>query len=120
MKRDMDLIRALLIGIADLPPQRGTIEEFEVEGRSDDEVQYHLRLMVDAGYLRVIDLGPIEGRLIPEELTWAGQEAAETLRNSRVWEATKQHVLTPLGSATFAFMLEVAKQKTKEVLGLPP
>lgn len=68
--------------------------------------------------MRVHDLG-MQG-LRPDELTWAGQDAVDAMRDSKVWQAAKDHVLKPLGGASFAFLLDYLKTRAKEVLGLPP
>ena len=58
MKRDMDLIRELLLKLEALPLRPGEIhlvsghdEELAIEGRSADEIEYHLDLIREAGFI---------------------------------------------------------------------
>jgi len=48
MKRDMDLIREILLEIEKLPPNTET-GEFPIEGWKPEEINYHIRLLCQAG-----------------------------------------------------------------------
>ena len=58
MKRDMDCIRALLLKLEclDLPPGATMIfephrEEFAIEGKTGDKIEYHFELLMEAALL---------------------------------------------------------------------
>ena len=105
MKRDLDLVRKLLLYFEEKAgPEH--IQKPPIDGYDDSTVQYHLRLMHDAGLLnceterssstpeRVI-------RVIPFDLTWEGQEFLAKVRSEGVWQRIKS-TITAKGSA-FAF-----------------
>ena len=51
MKRDIDLIRKLLLYLEEKPNDK-SIKDLELEEYSKDEVQYHFILMDQAGLIR--------------------------------------------------------------------
>ncbi|MGB6404684.1 MAG: DUF2513 domain-containing protein, partial [Candidatus Sulfotelmatobacter sp.] len=51
MKRDMDLLRALLLKIEELPPAGDFTGNIEIEGHTPEEVAYHAQLAQDAGLI---------------------------------------------------------------------
>ena len=57
---------------------------------ADPEVQYHLRLMVDAHLLQCV--GVAEDGAIAVRLTWQGHEFLELARNESMWERAKSFV----------------------------
>lgn len=87
MKRDMDLIRDLLIGISD--------DEIDDDQFDDDRVLYHFELLIQAGYLEGMTIlrgadGGISHGLHSPRLTWNGNEFLDTIRKKSVWENIKK------------------------------
>jgi hypothetical protein len=86
MKRDMDLIRNLLIEISD---------DKINDDQYDDRVLYHFELLIQAGFiegmtiLRSVDGGMSYGLHSPR-LTWNGNEFLDTIRKKSVWEKIKK------------------------------
>ena len=72
MKRDMDLIRAILLEIQKRQAsERGM--SLEIEGRDQGDVQGHLGLLIKAGLIKAIDTSSQDGpAYLPLELTWPG------------------------------------------------
>ena len=89
MKRDIDLVRKLLIYLEEKPNGK-IVKDLELEGFLKGEVQYHLILMDQAGLIncersvssttsdRVI-------RVYPFSLTWQGHEFLEASRSDTLW-----------------------------------
>lgn len=84
MKRDMDLIREILL---ECEKQDGTGRPIKVaiEGRSGDEVNYHLVLLKEVGFIEASSVlktrfGPV---LQPIRLTWSGHEFLGAARSSK-------------------------------------
>ena len=50
MKRDMDLIRQILLQV-EARPTAQSIDLVEVPGHEQEEISYHVKLLADAGYL---------------------------------------------------------------------
>ncbi len=50
MKRDMDLVREILLKVEELPFD-GRFHEVKIEGRSDEEINYHVMLLAEADFI---------------------------------------------------------------------
>ena len=92
MKRDMDLLRNILLGVeaSNTPPQE--VVELAIPGYSQQEVSYQVELAEEAGLLVALDLshmGPDGYHYVPKRLTWAGHEYLEAIRDPAIWEETK-------------------------------
>jgi SOS-response transcriptional repressor LexA len=83
MKRDMDLIRTILLQIEEAPPNVNRIK-LKLDGPSQDEVTEHLRLLIESGLIEAI---PFQSngkeRFLPKRLTWKGHEFLDAARNDR-------------------------------------
>lgn len=118
MKRDMELIRLLL-----LQYETGARSP-ELANHSKQEIIYNLVLMRDAS---LIEAQFIEGnKVLPDDvmdirLTWAGHDFLDATRDSTVWKLAKEHILKPGASWTFSILLDWLKQEIhKKVFGIPP
>lgn len=117
MKRDMELIRLLLLEVeqGEAPPELAEYQEADM--------LYHYALMVDAGLI-VASLLPEFG--IPESvsvhrLTWTGHDFLDATRDSKLWKLAKEKVLKPGASWTFSLLVEWLKQEAhKRIFGTPP
>lgn len=123
MKRDMDLVRDLLIKIADSdsPPTFSKLVPGRKDGTSEYAVAaYHMRMLVeDAGFVRGIDYRSSSGdEWLSLELTWQGQDFLENVRDPVVWKKTKDG-LQKVGGASWDLIRDLgkayAKLKMKEV-----
>lgn len=112
MKRDMEIVREILCKISDAPgkPDHGVL----VEGKTPEEAErilYHVELLEEAGLLRGQALGglgmssPIWADL---DLTWAGHDFVDAIRDPQVWKETKKE-LEDAGSFTFDLVKALAK-----------
>ena len=120
MKRDMDLVRKILLQTEEhehgYAPQSLTIED-----HSEDAVGFHIYLMGEAALLRVADVtsfGCKSPRAIPLNITWAGYEFLDAAREPTVWEAAKKKVSSAVVSVGFEVMKLVLAAIAKEKLGL--
>jgi hypothetical protein len=82
MKRNMELIRALLTTVEALPDLDATLRPDQLEGYAPEAVTYHMLLLQQAGYLEVTVTEYVgEGlNCIARRLTWDGQAYLATLR----------------------------------------
>jgi hypothetical protein len=109
MKRDLDLIRQLLMVVenseaATLNPSYGLTP-------GDQRVQYHLRLLVDAGLVRGVGLTG-EGSVCVR-LTWDGHELLELIRNEQLWERAKRLVSEKTGGSAVEAIRAVLRKWTE-------
>ena len=113
MKRDMDLIRNILMRLED--PAAEQLDGFERK-----EICYHNYLLVDAGLAIGIDMGS-DGDVLPQfsvdSLTWAGHEFLDAARESIRWKQTKDLILDKAGGASIAIWTKVLTEKILESLG---
>jgi Hypothetical protein (DUF2513) len=123
MRRDVDLVRDLLLQIEEDPRFDGTKwvhpatpDDIGITGHTFEEVAYHLTMMVEEGFVT----GNIGMELIPSinKLTWKGHEFLDDIRDPYIWKKSKERAKV-LMSVSIAFAWELAKAEIKRKLGLP-
>jgi hypothetical protein len=92
MKRDMDLVRQILLIIEDSPTP--WIEGYlEVPGYERGPVTHHLHLLKEAGYIQAYeatDANTEYGFMMQDaSLTWQGHEFLDEVRDVEIWKKTK-------------------------------
>jgi hypothetical protein len=122
MKRDMDLIRTLLLKLEVLPVPVGAIvhitpdiKEISVDSKTPDEIEFHLELLCDAGF---IDQGGGEGPMVGilfRKLTWAGDDFLDSVRDPVIWHETKEGA-KKAGGFTVDLLVALAKGLIKKKL----
>ena len=120
MKRDMDLVRAILQKVASCDSPDGLQEEIQINGYAEKEIFYHIKILHEAGLLDAIDVseGGEDGFCWwPGNLTWNGQDFIDLAKDS-VWSKAKESILKPGVSFTFDLLFSYLKQKAAEKLGL--
>lgn len=100
MKRDMDLIREILLKTEDLPFD-GCFHDIEVSGRSADEISYHVMLLDEAGFIEAEELTSQDGVCWKaKRLTYSGHEFLDAARSHTVWVKAKAMVMQATGTLT--------------------
>lgn len=120
MKRDPNLVRALLLHYEQKPTDRAdpcpTVPEY-----TDSEVKYHLILMYEAGFLRAEPELTKTRRVIkvhPFSLTWQGHEFLEASRDDTLWKKATTTVASKTGSLSFSVLQALLTAMTKQQLGI--
>ena len=119
MKRDMDLIRDILLKIEGDPSLDGTryteYTEVDFPEHSRQEIFYHMDLLFEA---QLTDGAPSMHAPCVSRLTWDGHEFLAAIKDPGVWNKTKERAK---GAAmlTLPIIIEIAKQEMKKHLGLP-
>src|SRR5208283_4814196 len=123
VKRDMDLVRELLLKIEDNPQMDGTREfyyakpeEMGIEGHSREEVAYHLMLLIEEGYIdgAVTMAHPMQ---VIRRLTNSGHDFLGSISDPGIWEKTKER-LSGLPSVALPVVAQVALAEFKKHLHL--
>ncbi|MGD0223084.1 MAG: DUF2513 domain-containing protein [Terriglobia bacterium] len=110
MKRDMDLIRAVLIEVEKLPYDGG-FHHISVEGHSEEEVTYHVLLAHEHGLIDAANLTTMDGVCWkPKRLTYQGHEFLDSARSDTVWNKAKEKLLTTTGTITLEALKVVLPQ----------
>lgn len=93
MKRDMDLVRDLLLAIESHPTLADgsqvlvvdTPERLGLPDRSLEEIHYHLEMMIKKGLVE----GELNLMEMVSGLTWEGHDFLDSIRDPAIWQATK-------------------------------
>ena len=104
MKRDMDLVREILLKLEDLPYD-GQLHNITVDGRTNEEISYHVMLLEEAGLIAAMSLTSHDGICWkPTRLTYSGHEFLDAARSDTVWERAKAWTLKTTGTLTVEAM----------------
>jgi hypothetical protein len=116
MKRDMDLVRRIVLAAEDLPA--GEWLE-ELDGVDPMVFSSHAKWMQEAGIVEATISEYLEGgaAVAIKRLTWDGCNFADEIRSDTLWKKAKETVLKPTTSFTFSILREWLK--TEITQGLP-
>lgn len=134
MKRDLDLVRDILLHIeAEFDPEEGVLQlsrdhmpENLTEEHSAAVVLRHVELLWDAGLVNVYlskDRGDLQRSatgmpviIAVGGLTHEGHEFLDEIRSSEVLKTTMERIGSAVGNASLAVIREVARGVTKELI----
>lgn len=118
MKRDLDLIRRILLDIEahgdSSSSKRPGFGDLGDNGHDPEAIQYHVQLMHDAGLIVADELVP--GQWWPERITWAGHEFLDLARNDALWERTKRDIESRVGAAPFQVVHDLLARRLHDEL----
>lgn len=114
MKRNMDLIRDLMLRI------EGD-SDVDISSYSEKQQVYHMALLVEAGLIegeiKHDDQGDIKA-VIFTRLTWAGHEFLDEARNDTIWKKAKAKLSQAGIDAGIDVLKVILKSLINEQLGL--
>ncbi|PAF16599.1 DUF2513 domain-containing protein [Terribacillus saccharophilus] len=112
LKRDMSLIRSLLLDIeAEFTEGGFALEITEEDEYSEEEMNYHLQLMKEAKLIKldiVLDEEEEEEELLIYGLTWEGHELLDSIREEEVWQQLLVKLKREKGSMPFSVLRKQA------------
>ncbi len=123
MKRDMDLMRQILLRIearSDVPPKTLTLRDFFDIKEDAYIISLHIDLLCDAGLIEVMDKTiTCDGfkDFVIVRLTLAGYEYLDAIRNVKIWDKVKQSI-NFVGGATLDVIKQLAVKELSKELGL--
>ena len=119
MKRDIDLVRKILLEIESFPDFDG-LNYVQVEGHSDQEVAYHIILLDEAGLIETWgDMNLDGGMMSPKRLTWDGHEFLDAARDDTRWNKAKAQLAGASAETVFFLLRQVLLEIIKSQV-LPP
>lgn len=122
MKRDMDLVRDILLAVEASEGTPFDDVPLEFSGRQEQEVSYHVQLLVEAGLVAGDDYSTMGNyEWVAQSLTWSGHEFLENIRDPEVWAKTKAGAKQVGGfgiDVIAALAKGFIKQKVKDHTGL--
>jgi len=130
MKRDMELVRKLLMAVESLGEEKqggitfpgnnyGVVED--IDGYHRDTVYYHIKLMIDAGLIsgNVSEtMGGGVSHAFASSLTWEGHEFLDAARENSVWQKTMEKAGNAATSISFEVLKALLIKTAGESLGL--
>ncbi len=119
MKRDMDLIRQLLLTI-EADEHGFATRDIEIPSYTQEQIDYHAVLLGEAGLAEVTDvttMGSKSPKAILLRLTWAGHEFLDSSRENHIWNQAKDKV-GKIGGASLPIWGAVLTEIIKNRLGL--
>jgi hypothetical protein len=122
MKRDMDLIRKIMLA-AESSAQGYVGGEIKIDGYPDEQVKFHCYLIGEAGLAKTSDVTAMRDKS-PQAwinvLTWAGYEFLDESRSDTVWSETKKRVGKGVGTVSMAVLRQLLVETVKQQLGMTP
>ncbi len=121
MKRDMDLIRKMVLAIEDAESGYAP-RNLDIDGYSSEQIDYHAYLLVDAGLAEGerVDTMDSEGpEVLLSNLTWSGHEFAAVARDESRWKKAMGVVQEKGGSVTLSVLTQLLTAFMKDMLGMP-
>jgi len=104
MKRDMDIIRNILL----------TVEESGEFHSRDDIEGYHIAIMKDAGLVVAAAHYTGDGYVGGiTRLTWHGHEFLDNARSPEIWNKLKEQLQEKMASVSFDVLMELLKALIK-------
>lgn len=117
MKRDMDLVRQILLRVEE--DTRGSIMHLEVAGFTPEEIAYHVVLLIEHGYL----IGGVQhtvGNRPPiynvQRMSWDGHEFLDLARSQTVWRQAKATFVEKGAALSLEALKAVLIELTKRAL----
>lgn len=116
MKRDMDLARRILLEVERHPKPNEHIQ-LQIEGRSQEEVAYHVKLLYEAGLIEAFK-SSVMGRFDwqPISLTWNGHEFLDAARDDQRWTKTKALIVNKGGTLSFELLRFALTEGMRQLL----
>jgi hypothetical protein len=100
VKLDTDLVRQILLTVEEFPFD-GNFHDVEIEGRTENEISYHVMLLHEAGLLEALDLSTLSGVCWkPQRLTYNGHQFLDAARSDTVWQKAKSWAQKTTGTPT--------------------
>lgn len=120
MKRDMELVRKILIDIS----EGNTKLDIDSNSKEDLIYDYHLEIMEQAGLItfkKQVFMGGSAFYVEPPKLTWAGNDYLDSISNEGIWAKTKEVIKEKgmeVSNVPFEVLIELSKLQVKKWIGL--
>lgn len=120
MRRDMELVRQILLQIEEKGGDPVDTVELDIPDRSEVELVYHVKLMAEAGLIHALDESHLAGTYwSPQSLTWSGHEFLDASRDKGVWTTALKRAAGAASGLSFAVLQALLVDELRQRLGLP-
>ena len=120
MKRDMDLIRLILLKI-EKEVDGEPVWDLSIEGYDMKQVAYHCKLLWEHGFIDEYSPDDGDDELLDfavGSLTWEGHEYLDTVRDNGFWNKIKTVMKDKMIPMTLSFVISTAEAFVCKQLGL--
>lgn len=118
MQRDMELGRKILLELESKEDFSTNIRP-KIEGATDLQVSYHIKLLSEAGLVNAKNWSEDGGsEWVTSSLTTHGHDFLDAARNDSIWSKAKELILSKGGALTFEMLkLALAETLKTQLLG---
>jgi len=120
MKRNLTLVRNILIDVEECPPGQ-IIQGFTYDNVDPMIIAEHVRLLIDEGYLEgdvVRQLGSSQFAYVVTGMTWDGHEFLANAKNDTVWKKVIADAEAKGSSISMTVLNGLLTQAAKKYFGL--
>ena len=119
MKRDLELIRSIMVTIEEADSMQPFKLEFD--DQSEEVINFHILLLEEAGLIQANIESDETGEIIlaePIRLTWNGFEFLQNARNESIWKKAIKTLGDKSISVSVSILSELLKSLIKETIGM--
>ncbi|RYY90112.1 MAG: DUF2513 domain-containing protein [Chitinophagaceae bacterium] len=110
MKRDMDLVREILLDAESL--EHGYVNGvLKIDGYTEDQIGHHVYLMEQAGLVEAADASSMDSDspiALLISIKWQGHDFLDSVRDPEIWKQTKD-IAERAGGYSIALLGDLAK-----------
>ena len=123
MKRNMDLVREILLQIEATEPR--DVPKLNISGFEEEDIGLHVELVIEHGLVNGITIPSGDGRAHRiaayriEGLTWEGHDFLDAARNDTIWKKAKEKCLATTGGLAFDVLKACLVEFGKQAIGQP-
>ena len=118
MKRDLDLVREILLVVEGAGTEGLDRDGVNLDGHDSQEIGRHIQLLHEAGYLIASYTEPDQGGIVlhnVERLTWKGHEFLDAARNDTVWHKVTASIRSKAAAVPFEVLSAMLVEATKRL-----
>lgn len=118
MKRDMDLVRCILITLSN-SDERVRSDDPVFEGYSRQLVGYHFQILDEAGLIDAVVCGGDDDpyrSAFAYRLTWEGNDFLDSVRDEAIWKRVRSAVVEAAGGASLDVVKSIAPTLVAEAI----
>ena len=123
MKRDIDLLRGILLRVeAEGNPEEPLIHSLGIDGVDQALVNEHVKLLIESGYIEGEIKYSTNNRILLTAirgLTPKAYDFLDNIRNNELWHRIRERVATTTGTASVPIIEHFAHQVVSAALARP-
>jgi len=110
LKRDMELVRRILVTLEDADQTQGWIP-LQFECYTDDQISYHIKILAEQGIISATDCSNMKNfAWRAKGLTWDGHDYIEAIRDEGRWQKVKDWIKATGKILTIETLKEAVKE----------